>query len=126
MIRRRNDEAADRSTERRRQEDEAPRLLTVVPSLADLKLELEERRDGAPVAGSAHTKRVVVAHAPALFLVACGDRTCTGAHDLTRAVLRALERRETTFTGEDACRGDLPNGPCARVLAYRALAAYTP
>ena len=40
----RNSEAAQRSAERRRREDEAPRLRERVPALATLRLEIEEHR----------------------------------------------------------------------------------
>src|SRR5689334_11753022 len=81
-------DAAMRAAERRRREDEAPRLLARVPKLESLKLEIEERRPEATSADVQHVKRVVVESAPALFEIACCDRACKdGGHDITRAVL---------------------------------------
>jgi hypothetical protein len=112
-----------RFAERRRREDEAPRLRSEVPALKSLELEVEER-SGA-FGGSSHLRRIVVDRAPALFLVPCGDPRCAGdEHDLTLAVMRALRYRETTFRGEDECRGSLGMGTCPRILRFNAVATY--
>ena len=84
---RRNSPAEQRFTERRRREDEAPKLLAEVPTLSSLQIEVEER------SGVGHTKylrRVLVDRAPAMFLVPCCDPRCTdGEHDLTELALLA-------------------------------------
>src|SRR6266849_2479094 len=79
MMNRRNSVAAQRFAERRRREEDAPRLCDQVPNLVSLKLEIEER---SGVTGVKHIRRVVVDRAPALFLVPCGDSKCAdGEHD---------------------------------------------
>jgi hypothetical protein len=119
---RRNSPQAQRFAERRRREDEASRLHEVVPDLVSLRLDIEERSDGG---GNTHTRRVVVDQAPALFLVLCGDPRCTdGEHDLTSAVMRALRTHETSFHGEDECRGSVGPSPCSRVIRFDAKAEY--
>jgi hypothetical protein len=121
---RRGRAAAERFAERRRREDEAPRLSTQVPELASLELEIQEL-SGAT--GTRHTRRVVVDRAPALFLLPCGDPRCEGGeHDLTTMVMHALRARETTFRGSDECTGALGPSPCARVVRFEATAKYRP
>ena len=94
--------AAQRFAERRRRENDAPRLCDEVPDLVSLRLEIEEHAAGA-ASQPRHIRRIVVDHAPALFLVACGDPRCVeGEHDVTRTVMQALRSHETTFTGTDA------------------------
>ena len=124
MNHRRNSPQALRFAERRKREDEAPRLHDEVPSLTSLRLEIEDR---AGVGGATHTRQVLVDRAPALFLIQCGDPRCLdGEHDLTTAVMRALRFRETGFKGEDECRGSVGSSPCSRVLHFGAVAAYGP
>ena len=119
---RRNSPQAQRFAERRRREDDAPRLRDQVPDLLSLRLDIEDRTD---VGGNTHTRRVVVDHAPALFLVPCGDPRCSdGEHDLTSTVMRALRTHETSFHGEDECRGAVGPSPCSRVLRFDAKAEY--
>jgi len=114
-----------RFAERRRREDEAPRLHEEVPALVSLQLDVEDR--AGVFGGSSHTRRIVVERAPALFLVPCGDPRCGGdEHDLTSDVMRALRYRETSFQGEDECRGSLGLGACSRILKFNAVATYQP
>ena len=83
MIWRRGD-AAERYAERRRREEEAPRLLTAIPTLESLRLEIEERRAGGSLSEAAHVRRIVVERAPALFVLPCHDAACKGGgHDVT-------------------------------------------
>jgi hypothetical protein len=120
---RKNSPQAQRFADRRRREDDAPRLCKEVPNLVSLKLDIEDRSGAAE--GSEHTRRVVVDRAPALFLMPCGDPRCTdGEHDLTHSVMRALRSQETTFRGEDACGGSIGPSQCPRVLKFEAVAAY--
>jgi hypothetical protein len=122
---RRGRAAAERTNERRRREDEAPRLAAVVPELASLRIELSEKRGDVGIADASHIKRVVVEHAPALFLLPCGESSCRdGGHDITRAVLRGLETKSTTYTGDDPCNGQTGSAPCARTLVFTAYATY--
>src|SRR5271165_923560 len=122
MMRRRNTEAAMRFAERRRREQDAPRLTEQVPSLLSLELVIDER---SGVTGIKHTRRVVIDRAPALFLLPCGDSRCAdGEHDLTTTVMRALRARETSFEGSDECTGVSGLSACARVVHYSAMAQY--
>jgi len=122
---RRQSEGAQRFAERRKREDESPRLIAEVPRLQSLALEVEERSEGSPVAEPTHVRRVVVQHAPALFVLPCGDSRCRdGGHDVTHAVMRALRAGETRFEGEDACAGSVGTGQCSRVLHFVGIATY--
>ena len=106
-------------------EDEAPRLQTEVPKLDGLRLDLEERRTGAVSAEVSHIRRVVVAHAPAMFEVPCSDPSCQdGGHDLTNGIMRALRHGDEKFEGEDTCLGQVGNASCERVLRYVGTATY--
>ena len=121
----RHSEIAMRAAERRRREDEAPRLASRVPLLESLRLEIEERRPGAVSADVQHVKRVTVESAPALFDLTCCDRSCKdGGHDITRSIMMELERGSTDFEGEDTCHGALGSAQCSRVLRYKAFATY--
>jgi hypothetical protein len=124
---RRQTEGAQRFAERRKREDDSPRLTAEIPRLKTLRLEIEERTDSRPVAEPMHVRRVVVEHAPALFVLPCGDARCKdGGHDITHGVMRALRAGETRFEGEDACSGSLGTGQCSRVLHFIAIATYAP
>jgi hypothetical protein len=121
---RRNSAQALRFQERRRREDDAPRLATQVPALTSLKFVVEER---CGAAGTTHIRFVVVGSAPALFLIPCGDPRCTdGEHDLTYAVMHALRARETSFRGTDECSGAVGTSVCTRVVHFDATAEYAP
>jgi hypothetical protein len=122
---RRQSEGAQRFAERRKREDEAPRLTAEVPRLQSLALEIEEKSGGGTVAEPTHVRRVVVQHAPALFVLPCGDARCKdGGHDVTYAVMRALRGGETRFDGEDVCTGSVGTGQCPRVLHFVGIATY--
>jgi hypothetical protein len=117
-------EAARRYAERRRREDEAPRLKAEVPALEALDLELTERK-GEAAGSTTHTRRVVVASAPALFEITCGDPSCSdGGHDLTYAVMRKLREHAATFDGDDVCHGSVGSSTCGRELHWVARATY--
>src|SRR5881394_2700311 len=102
-MRRRNLEAAERQAERRRREDQAPRLAQSVPKLEHLRLELEERRPAISASETAHVRHIIISRAPALFELPCQDPRCKdGGHDLTASIMRALRASEGRFAGEDA------------------------
>ena len=123
---RRQSATAQRFAERRQREDSAPRLSSEVPALLSLCLEIEESSDATTVSRPKHLRRIVVERAPALFLVPCGDPRCTdGGHDVTSAIMNALQKRQTTFSGEDKCNGYLGTSPCTRILRYDATAQYS-
>ncbi len=122
---RRQREAAERARERRQRADSAPRLREVVPGVQSLRIEIEERRNGNRIAEASHVRLFVVEHAPALFLVRCGDAHCReGEHDITRSVLAGLRRGATRFDGEDECPGYVGSATCSRVLCFSVLATY--
>lgn len=114
---------AERFLERRKREDEAPRLHDEVPGLVSLQLDIEDR-DGV-IQGAKYTRRIVVNRAPALFLVPCGDPRCEGdGHDLTREVMTALRSQEMLFRGEDPCQGSVGPGACSHVVVFEGVATY--
>lgn len=122
----RHGEAAQRFAERRRREDEAPRLAAEVPKLTELKLEICERSGGNLVAEPTHIRRVVVESAPALFFVPCGDPRCKdGGHEVTHIVMNALRSGDARFEGEDVCSGSQGSGHCARVMHFIGHATYS-
>ena len=121
----RHGEGAARFAERRRREDEAPRLNTEIPKLETLKLEVEARRSGSVVSEASHIRRIVVDNAPALFMLPCGDPSCRdGGHDITHPVMYALRAGQTTFDGEDTCHGQTGSATCSRILHYVGKATY--
>jgi hypothetical protein len=118
-------EAANRAQDRRDREDTAARLLTVVPTLTSLALELNEFRGDGSSPLVSYRKLVVVARAPALFDIQCSDADCSdGGHDLTRAIMSALRKQVTDFSGRDVCSGHRRTESCGRRLEYRAVATY--
>ena len=122
---RRFGEARQRFAERRQREDEAPRLTAAVPHLQSLTLEIAERSEGRPVAEPTHVRRVVVEHAPALFVLPCGDARCRdGGHDVTYEVLSALRAGDGRFEGQDGCGGSVGTGQCSRILHFVGVATY--
>jgi hypothetical protein len=123
MCHRRNYPAAQRCADRRRREDEAPRLCRQVPGLASLRFDIHEQ---VGVGAIDYIRRFVIARAPALFLVPCGDPECDGGHDLTTTVMRALRARAACFRGSDPCVGSVGPTSCARVLCFDATAEYGP
>ncbi len=119
---RKNSEAAQLAAERRQRENDAPRLTARVPELAELKLEIAEKRDGSSIA---HVRRIVVATAPALFVMTCVQKGCSGGgHDLTREVVAALSRHEARFSGSSVCHGQIGPDACGGTLDYVAIASY--
>ena len=124
MPHRRNGPAAQRYAERRQREDEAPKLSSQVPTLATLRLEIEEC---VGLGATKYIRTFVVDHAPALFLVPCGDPRCLdGGHDLTRDVMRALRALEVSFRGSDHCEGAIGTSSCTRVVNFQGTAEYRP
>jgi hypothetical protein len=125
MRSRRDSPIAIRFAQTRSREDSAPRLRAQVPNLVSLQLDVEDRSGVGE--RSAHTRRVAIDRAPALFLWPCGDPLCAhGEHDLTTTVMTALRAHETSFHGEDACTGSVGPNACSRVLQFEAMAAYQP
>jgi hypothetical protein len=119
-------DAAERYAERKRREDEAPRLRDVVPRLTACRLELEEGRAGFVTPEVAHTRRIVVAHAPALFVIPCGEPSCRdGGHDVSMDLLRGLREGRGEIRGEDTCYGHTGTADCGRVLRFAAFVEYS-
>jgi hypothetical protein len=125
MMWRQNREVTRRTAERRQREDEAPRLAVTIPALQGLRLEVLEHSSSISHPEHTHVRHVVVANAPALFVVPCHDTQCKdGGHDLTQEILAALRRRNARFEGKDVCRGMVGSAGCSRVLGYVAVATY--
>jgi hypothetical protein len=117
-------QAAQRSSDRRARENEAPRLASKVPDLTELEIAIVEH---SGTGSSSYRKRVVVATAPALFVITCGEPRCEdGGHDITYDAMRALMDRQTHKHGEDDCRGQIATVPCRRRIEYDIRAAYAP
>lgn len=118
-------EGAQRFADRRKREDDAPRLHDEVPRLKTLRLEVEERRGSSTVAESKHVRHIVVARAPALFVIPCGDSACRdGGHELTRELLEPLRRGVTELEVEDSCNGSIGSATCGRIMRVVAKATY--
>ena len=122
---RQNREVTRRTAERRQREDEAPRLAVTIPALQGLRLEVLEHSSSISHPEHTHVRHVVVASAPALFVVPCHDTQCKdGGHDLTNEILAALRTQKVRFEGEDACSGVVGSAGCSRILGYVAVAEY--
>jgi hypothetical protein len=115
--------AAKRSLERREAEDDAPRLTSSVPSLRSARIQITEL---TPTGSTNYIKHVIVARAPALFLVPCGDSSCQdGGHDITPSIMSAFRRQLLSFEGEDSCPGTCGTASCGRSIRYQLTAEYT-
>jgi hypothetical protein len=124
-MRRRNEEAAQRTAQRRKLEDAAPRLAATLPELDTLCLEIQEVRTGVVDTEASYIRRIVVSHAPALFILPCRDAACdSDGHDLTSEIMTALRARKPRFSGEHPCKGKVGGASCQRTLAYVATATY--
>ncbi len=121
---RRNSEAAKRAQERRERENDAARLLDVVPELQSLQLEIQETRDGLASADVKHKRFIMVDRAPALFDIPCSDRGCDGEYDFTGAIMRNLRSHATHFEGHGQCAGRVKDRDCAFEMRFVATAAY--
>jgi len=121
---RRDVEAAKRTAARRAQEDEADRLADVVPALKTLKLEIEEKDPTNSNNDVSYIRHIVVARAPAVFLLPCTDRKCDGGYDLTATIIKALKQKKTSFKGQDPCGGQAQDGECPRTMSFTASATY--
>jgi hypothetical protein len=121
----RRTDAMERFAERRRQEDAAPRLKDVVPLLTACRIELEDGRADLTSASVAHTRRIVVEHAPALLIVPCSDGVCKdGGHDITADLMRGLRAGDREIRGTDVCHGQVGTSSCGRVLTFTVFAEY--
>jgi hypothetical protein len=126
MMMGRSREAFLRFAERRRREDEAERLQSEVPQLRALKLEIEEHRGSSALAETKHVRHVVVARAPALFVLPCGDPDCReGGHDLTESLMSKLREGVIEFVVEHECRGDVRGAMCDRLVRIRGACSYS-
>lgn len=123
---RRNAEANQRSADRRQREDDAPRLSAEIPKLLTLAIAIADGEAGA-IGGSEHVRHVIVARAPALFEMKCGNRDCKeGGHDITHELVRELRSGKTRIEGSDPCHGNVGSSRCAYVVRYVATATYRP
>jgi len=114
--------AGQRSLERRKREDETPRLAALIPDLAGLQISVTEH---SAAGSSKHLKHFVVERAPSLFVIVCGDERCQeGGHDITTEVMQALRSRRATQTGDHECSGTTGSAPCTRRIDYEITAKY--
>lgn len=121
----RRGEAAERFAERRRKEDESPRLSEVAPDLLSCRIEITERRADATTAEVSHTRHLVVARAPSVLFIACSDSSCKeGGHEIGGELLRGFRSRTADIRGEDTCNGDVGTVHCGRILTFAAHAEY--
>ena len=123
----RNGDAARRYAERKKREDDAPRLSEVVPGLESLRLDVQQGTSTDPAANpeGSHVRRIVVDNAPALFVITCHDKACKdGGHDVTTLVMQALRARKEHFEGQKPCMGQVGSGECRRVLRFVGTATY--
>lgn len=124
-LRKRKTEAAERFAERRRREDDAPRLKDRVPDLLSLKLEVDESHDTTGTARAKHVRHIVVERAPALFAIPCGDPSCEGGgYEITDTVMRGLQQHQEHFEADDRCMGSIGSAPCRRTLHVVGIATY--
>ena len=125
MTNSRSREAAQRFADRRKREDDAPRLSAEIPGLATLRLAVEERRATVTSAESKHLRHVIVDRAPALFVIPCGDPSCDGGgYDLTNPIMRELRAHRTEFAVDDECFGNVGTTRCGRMVHAVATATY--
>jgi hypothetical protein len=110
-------EAQQRFADRRKREDDSPRLSEELPNLAALKLTVEERRPTAVTAESKYVRHVIVDRAPALFDIPCGDPSCSGGgHDVTQQLMRQLRANTAEVMVEHECQGGVGTSHCGRIL----------
>ena len=122
---RRNADAMRRAQARRQREAEADRLTDIVPELIKLQLVIHETRPKDAASAVTHKRYVMVARAPALFVISCSDNRCDdGGHDVTSEVLEHLSNGERTFEGEHHCEGVKKLGPCNYDMRFVAEATY--
>lgn len=122
---RRHSEAFREAAERKRKQDEAPRLRDAVPTLLQLDLQVIEERANVPGHEVRHKRVIIIERAPALFEFACSDRECNdGGHDLSGLVLKELGAGIALFHGVHRCGGHTRDGECAYDLRFEAHATY--
>jgi hypothetical protein len=126
MMRRRGSEAALRFEERRKREHEARRLREVIPNLATLRLDITEGR-GSTNSDPKHSRIIQVDTSPALFTLACADRSCReGGYDLTNDIIHALRSGQTHFVIDHTCSGTIGTAECGRSMHAEVTATYRP
>ena len=125
MFRRRRAEALERLRQRRELEAQAPRLRSEVPQLVSLSLKVTEFENGERIEETVHIRRIVVEHAPALFLLSCNEKQCeNGGHEVSADILEALKAGKERFEGEHRCSGQVGDDACIRTVKYVATAKY--
>ncbi len=120
-----NKQAYLRAIERRKREDDAPRLKSRVPRIESLNITISESGRAVGDLDVSYIRRVVVERAPALFELPCSDPRCTGGgHDVTRPFLKALRHAQTSFEGSHRCGGTVKETECPLALRFEATATY--
>jgi hypothetical protein len=122
MYSRKPSNAAICAKERRRLEDESPRIAALFPELVGLKIAVEER---SATATPKYVRRIVVESAPAVFLLPCSDPHCSdGGHDVSTEILAALRQRLPTMSGSHQCAGTIGSANCQRRIWFDVEAEY--
>lgn len=120
-----NKQAYLRAIERRKREDDAPRLKSRVPRIESLNISISESGGEVGDLDVSYIRRVVVDRAPALFDLPCSDPRCSGGgHDVTGSFLKALRHAQTSFVGSHRCSGTVKEDECPLALRFEATATY--
>ena len=99
--------------------ERAGKLAPMFPSLTSLSVAVNEMRAGSTVVENRYVKRVVVAHAAALFEFPCTSSSChSGGYDLTFEILAGLRSGQPQFEGVGRCQR------CDRQLRYDSTVTY--
>jgi hypothetical protein len=122
MFRNKPTNAALCAMDRRQREDNAPRLVDLLPKLSALSIRVDEH---STVASPKYVRRIVVRSAPAVFLLPCSDANCTdGGHDISGVVMIALRAGQRAFTGSHECTGWIGSNRCSRMIWFEGEAEY--
>jgi hypothetical protein len=110
------------AVERRRREDEAPRISKILPQLSTLSIHVDEH---STIASPRYVRRVVIDSASTLFIMPCSDpHCCDGGHDISSAVIEAVRSKRGSFSGTHICDGQIGSRDCGRKIWYSGEASY--
>jgi hypothetical protein len=123
-MRQRDLDQLEATSEHRRREDASPRLRDEIEHLLSLRITFEDLRPEGRVLATSYTKPVLVATAPSCFEIRCMEARCSGWHDLTDRMLRALREKRTQFAGQSDCNGMIGDAACDHTLRYTCEAIY--
>jgi hypothetical protein len=108
----------------------SPTLAEKFPQLKSATMDLGYY-DGEGIVRSSQIKYIVnLKHAKSIVRVACHNHECVrGDFDLTDALVRAVQARQTSVSGEICCRGwrsraTIDAVPCKNILRYTLTLGY--